>query len=376
VHYNYDSSFAKDLLNRAGRYLENGSSVADGYTNPKDNPFTAYVHLNLFEGECIPSVNATATEDYSNNIIRNFHDPDDPTAYYPGKNEPYPTNYNPVHRPKGVPLMLSNPDFKIRFLRPLNVEMINPWQSYNETGVVDAVEKNNKVTVKFIDKFRNTSAKFPQDWRGYTDYRSSADCIGYIQGYNDGGDNLWNDVTNTAICPGGKQWSYSRYVDRSELAKPVAARNFIPVPWSTDVQNYQAWTADNVVPNVDHMLTNYGGAENFLEFRLSEISELVKWVPTYNANGNIESITFTYVNDAVNRGDFDIIIPVTVKYAWGDITTTGRWIQTVQLGREDNAGYNLPKALAATAKERELTTRLHNDNMLFVKVHFGQTQGN
>jgi len=337
VHYNYNSSYAKDLLNRAGRYAEKGNQQ-DGYSNANDNPFTAYVHLNLFEGDCIEAINPDATEDQSNYVTR-------------GNHSTGTMQYVSTHRPMGVPVMLCNPDFKIRFLRPLNVEMKNPWAQGYETGVTDAVEKNYTATIKYKDLFRRDSKKYPQDWRGLN-YFNNKDCVGFIQGYNDCADNLWNTAT--------PQWNYSQLRDRSDKFQHW----FMPVVTPED---YEDWTADNVVPNIDHMLTNYGGTENYYELRASQISMKIEHFT--NANGNVESTKFTYLNDDQNRGDFDIIIPVTVKYAWGDITTTGRWAATVTQSWEQPQPNPSPVY-------PDYSTRLHNDNMLFVKVHFTHTVGN
>jgi hypothetical protein len=112
------------------------------------------------------------------------------------------------------------------------------------------------------------------------------------------------------------------------------------------------WNEMNVVPQVDHMLTTYGGAEteNFWQVNASQMNMQI--THTLGANGNIVETTFKYMNDNINRGAFDIVIPVTVKYAWGDITTTGNWMSTTKMGK------------------------LYNPNMLYVRVHFSATVGN
>jgi hypothetical protein len=117
-----------------------------------------------------------------------------------------------------------------------------------------------------------------------------------------------------------------------------------------------SWNSMNVVPMVDHMLTNYDGTEGFLSQNISIMDLQIQQNRDTNT-GNIVSTTFIYSNDLINRGPFDIIIPVTVKYAWGDITTTGKWEQTTNIQRTNDRYF-------------------HNANMNYIKVHFGPTIGN
>ena len=322
VHYNWQSSFARDLINRAGRYAEEAGGTTVGWSKKEENPFTAHVHLNLFEGECVdPIVEAGVSKPY------------------------FPYVYAFIDRPAGVPVMLNNPDFNIRFLRPLNVEFSTPHQNKKNDAYVwtvyDAIQNNWTATVRFADLFRRQTGspygrQFPMDWRNDNVFNDPG-IVGFYQGFNDGTNNLWNT----------DNWNYGRYVSRSD----VNQKYFQPCVIQ---QNAQDWTADNVVPDMDHMLVNLGGTEDFyLQRPLAGLT----WTPTYNVNGNIETVTFRYLNVDVTMGEFELIIPMTVKYAWGDITTTGRWVQTV----------NLPKTNAA---------HYHQDNMLFVRVKFGRTVGN
>ena len=335
VHYNWNSTFARDMLNRAGAFTE-GGETQKGWEKATYNEIALNVHLNLFEGDCTTEgtqainpldseMNPAWLEDYDY-----FWRPDGiaPTWY--------------THRPKGVPVMLSNPDFKVRFERPLNVEMITPHQNSYQAAVQDAVAGTITATIKYADLFRNqtgTRKIYPQDWRGYTVLSSKPDWVGFYQGVNDGTDNIWNTTP----------WYQSQEIDRSDYQsvwfKPVA------VPQDNNTK----WTADNVVPNVLHMLTNYDGYEGFLADRLSLLPLTI--THNLNANGNIESTTFQLLNDGLNKGGFFIDVPVTVKYAWGDITTTGNWKQTV----------NLPHTS---------TNYWHQDNMLKIRVYFNATVGN
>ena len=335
VHYNWNSTFARDIMNRAGRFMENGS-IQKGYEKATYNEIALNVHLNLFEGDCTTEGTQAINPDDSE-MHADWVEGDD---YLWRPDGSAPTYY--THRPKGVPVMLSNPDFKIRFERPLNVEMKTPHQMGFVNGVQDAVAGNITATVKYADMFRNASGTgsiFPQDWRGYTVLSSAPAWVGFYQGYNDGTDNIWNTTP----------WYQSQETDRSDYQRVY----FNPV--TTPEKDNREWTADNVVPNVLHMLTNYGGTEGFLSDRLSQLPLTI--TNTLNLNGNIESTTFQLLNDGLNKGGFYIDVPITVKYAWGDITTTGNWKQTV----------NLPHTA---------TQYWHQDNMLFVRVFFNSTVGN
>lgn len=269
VHFNWESTFMRDLLNRAGRYAGTNSGTRDGYSKDTDNPFMAHVHLNIW-GDALTGTN------------------------------------------ERIPIKLENPDFCIRPLRPISVEFQTPSQMAAING---GSKDGEKVTITYTNMFRNQAGSpfsrvFPMDWRSYTQIYIQSSWIGFYQGFNDGKDNLWS--TNTS-------------------------------------QRSLSWNADNVVPDIVHILTNYGGKEVLLESRVSEVP--IVMTHTYNDNGNIETTTFEYVSGGKAHEAFDILIPVTVKYVWGDITTTGEWMQTTDLPNTDEQYF-------------------HQSNMNHVRVHF------
>ncbi|MBR6189698.1 MAG: dockerin type I repeat-containing protein [Prevotella sp.] len=262
VHFNWASTFMRDLLNRAGRYAESSIGPQDGYSKTTDNPFGARLCLRLYEDD--------------------------------GQ--------------QGVPVALTNPDFIVRPLRPLNVEFKTPWQQSSVMAADDAMAAITTCTIRYSDLFRNQTGSpyariFPMDWRNYS--LTNKKWIGFYQGLDEDANGQWD--------------------------------------------------ADNVVPDIAHMLINIGGSEGLYAGRASQLG--MKISHTYNNNGNIVSTIFEYLNDGITRGGFDIIIPITLKYAWGDITTTGHWEQTAELPHTANQYY-------------------HNYNMNYVKLHFGPTIGN
>ena len=392
VHYNFNSKFAQDLLNRAGRYAENNGGTQDGYSKATDNPFSVHCHLSLFEGDCILAVNPVATErrpgqDYivRPDYVDNYLETEAVTHYSGamnyvpanGPDMPAATEYHTFfHRPAGVPVMLNNPDFVVRFLRPLNVEFKTPWQNAAINAVEDAVAGNNSFTVTYTQQFRDqtgspNSRVFPMDWRNYTQVKDQKEWIEFYQGkmkagdYNDNpndGVTVWNQAPWKRDVPYGFGFINGfKYMDQDRSSFNRGS-NMTFYNWNSWVYtpNYtdayaDTWNEMNVVPMVDHMLTNYDGTEGFLAQNISIMNLQISH--NYGPAGNIVSTTFTYSNDLINRGGFDIIIPVTVKYAWGDITTTGKWEQTLNIQRTNDRYF-------------------HNANMNYIKVHFGPTIGN
>ena len=394
VHYNFNSKFAQDLLNRAGRYAENNSGTQDGYNKKTDNPFSVHCHLSLFEGDCVLAVNPMATEraagqdyiyrpDYVDNYaVTNGSDihHSDAMNYVPadGPDMPATSEYHTFfHRPAGVPVMLNNPDFVVRFLRPINVEFQTPWQTSAITAVDDAVAGNNSFTVTYANMFRSQtgtpySRTFPMDWRNYTEVKNQKDWIQFYQGKMNPG--VFNDAANDGVTVWNQApWKRDaangfgyingfKYMDQDRSSFNRGSNklfynwnNWVYTPNYTDTYA-DSWNDMNVVPMVDHMLTNYDGTEGFLSQNISIMDLQINH--TLNpATGNIVSTTFTYTNDLINRGGFDILIPVTVKYAWGDITTTGKWESTNNIQRTSDRYF-------------------HNANMNYIKVHFGPTVGN
>jgi hypothetical protein len=394
VHYNFNSKFAQDLLNRAGRYAENNSGTQDGYSKKTDNPFSVHCHLSLFEGDCILAVNPVATErapgqdyivrpDYVDNyVLTDGSDIHHAAAmnYVPadGPDMPAATEYHTFfHRPAGVPVMLNNPDFVVRFLRPLNVEFKTPWQNAAINAVEDATASTNTFTVTYTSMFRDQTGSpysriFPMDWRNYTEVKNQTEWIQFYQGkmkagvFNDApndGVTVWNQAPWKREAANGFGYINGfKYMDldRSSINR---GSNMMFYNWNNWVYtpNYSdtyadSWNEMNVVPMVDHMLTNYDGTEGFLSNNIA-IMDLQINHNIDPTTGNIKSTTFTYTNDLINRGGFDIIIPVTVKYAWGDITTTGKWEQTMNIQRTNDRYF-------------------HNANMNYIKVHFGPTIAN
>ena len=394
VHLNFNSKFAQDLLNRAGRYAESNSGTQDGYSKATDNPFSVYCHLSLFEGDCILAVNPVASEraagqdyivrpDYVDNYaLTNGSDIHHSAAmnYVPayGPSMPAETEFHTFfHRPAGVPVMLNNPDFVVRFLRPISVEFQTPWQTSAINAVEDAVAGNNSFTVTYVNMFRNQTGSpysriFPMDWRNYTQVKDQKDWIQYYQGkmnpgvFNDNandGVTVWNQAPwKRTVSNGFGYINGFKYMDldRSSINRGSNMmfynwNNWVYTPNTSDTYA-DSWNEMNVVPMVDHMLTNYDGTEGFLSKNIAIMDLQI----THNIDpttGNIKSTTFTYTNDLVNRGPFDILIPVTVKYAWGDITTTGKWESTNNIQRTNDRYF-------------------HNANMNYIKVHFGPTIAN
>jgi hypothetical protein len=396
IHYNFNSKFAQDLLNRAGRYAENNGGTQLGYDKATDNPFSVYCHLNLFEGDCILAVNPVATErtpgqDYiwRPDYVDNYYETGEakhfsgPMNYVPanGPSLPDATEYHTFfHRPAGVPVMLNNPDFVVRFLRPLNVEFATPWggnvSGYTiASGAVvapeDATASTNTLTITYANFFRNQTGspytrQFPMDWRNYQ--VNSLDWIEYYQGKTRPGDfndrpTVWNQAPWKRDIPYGFGYMNGfKYMDNDRSAFNRGSNmpyynwnNWVYTPNFTDTYA-STWNEMNVVPMVDHMLTNIHGEETFVG-RNNIINGLEIQQNINPATGNIVSTTFIYSNDLVNYGGFDIIIPVTVKYAWGDITTTGKWEQTINIQRTPERWF-------------------HNANMNYIKVHFGPTVAN
>lgn len=388
VHYNFNSKFAQDLLNRAGRYAENNGGTQDGYSKATDNPFSVHCHLNLFEGDCILAVNPVATErtpgqDYivRPDYVDNYYQTGEakhfsgPMNYVPadGPSMPAETEYHTFfHRPAGVPVMLNNPDFVVRFLRPLNVEFQTPWQTAALAAVEDAVAGTNTYTITYTNLFRNQTGTpsriFPMDWRNYTQVKDQKEWIEYYQGktkagdYNDRPGTNWNQAPWKRDIPYGFGYLNGfKYMDQDRSSFNRGSNkayynwnNWVYTPNYTDAYA-STWNEMNVVPMVDHMLTNIHGSESFIG--RNDIINGLGISHTLGTAGNIVSTTFTYSNDLVNYGGFDIIIPVTVKYAWGDITTTGKWEQTTNIQRTNDRYF-------------------HNANMNYIKVHFGPTIGN
>ena len=388
VHYNFNSKFAQDLLNRAGRYAENNGGTQDGYSKATDNPFSVYCHLNLFEGDCILAVNPVATErtpgqDYivRPDYVDNYYQTGEakhfsgPMNYVPadGPSLPGETEYHTFfHRPAGVPVMLNNPDFVVRFLRPLNVEFQTPWQTAALSAIEDAVAGNNTFTITYTNLFRSQTGTpsriFPMDWRNYTQVKDQKEWIEFYQGKTKAGDYNDRPATNWNLAPWKRDIPYGfgylngfKYMDTDRSAFNRGSNkayynwnNWVYTPNFTDAYA-STWNEMNVVPMVDHMLTNIHGTESFVG--RNDIINGLGISHTLGATGNIVSTTFTYSNDLVNYGGFDIIIPVTVKYAWGDITTTGKWEQTTNIQRTNDRYF-------------------HNANMNYIKVHFGPTIGN
>ncbi len=395
IHYNFNSKYAQDLLNRAGRYAEKNGGTLDGYSKATDNPFSVNCHLSLFEGDCVLAVNPMPSErmagqayihrpDYVDNYITtaesDYHYAS--AMYYvptTGADMPAASEYHTFfHRPTGVPVMLNNPDFVVRFLRPLNVEFQTPWQTAAINAVEDAVAGAATATITYTNLFRSqtgspNSRVFPMDWRNYTQVVNQVPWIQFYQGkqvagqFNDNandGATVWNQAPWKRVVPNGMGYMNGfKYmdIDRSSYNRGSADIFF---NWNggwfyqpnTDPQYADSWNSMNVVPMVDHMLTNYGGTEGFWTDNASQVNMQITHA-TDPATGNIVSTTFRYLNDDVNRGPFDIIIPVTVKYAWGDITTTGKWECTNNIQRTTDKFF-------------------HNENMNYIKVHFGPTIAN
>jgi hypothetical protein len=296
---------------------------------------------------------------------------------------PVETEYHTFfHRPAGVPVLLNNPDFVVRFLRPLNVEFQTPWQTAAINAVEDAVAGSAQFTITYTNLFRNQTGSpysrvFPMDWRNYTQVANQTDWIQFYQGkqrtlvFNDAvndGVTDWNRPNWKRVVPNGLGYLNGfKYQDEDRSSWNRGSGNLFfnwnggwvyqPISiYDANAANYaDTWNALNVVPQVDHMLTNYGGTEGFWSTNASQVNMTISHAT--DATGNIVSTTFTYLNDDVNRGPFDIIIPVTVKYAWGDITTTGRWQSTNNIQRTADRYY-------------------HNANMNYIKVHFGPTIAN
>jgi hypothetical protein len=396
IHYNFNSHFAQDLLNRAGRYAEKNTGTKDGYSDKNDNPFSAHVHLNLFEGNCVPAVNPRDSEfdiyeevvtpilnnrvvgptEYPKEyILRNEHGSTlltttnkaffDEHDGYPRVADDWKNFY---HRPMGVPVMLNNPDFVVRFERPISVEFKTPWQSGAINAVQDAEEGACEATITYTELFRNDGGTptrtFPMDWRNNN--LNTTPRIQFYQGKNTGTFNIWNNHSYVRTVPSlpalNTEMMGFKYMenDRSswDRGRTVPFYNWHGWYYKPNMNDSYAdsWNEVNVVPQVDHMLTNYGGTEGFYSVNASQINLRISHVID-PVSGNIKSTTFKYLNDNINRGAFDIIIPVTVKYAWGDITTTGRWQSTTKLQATPGNYY-------------------HNDNMNYIKVHFNPTVNN
>jgi hypothetical protein len=273
--------------------------------------------------------------------------------------------------------MLSNPDFLIRFERPISVEFETPWHSKSINAVDDAIAGAAVATITYADLFRNETGTpysriFPMDWRNYTQVKNQTTWIQFYQGkqstgqFNDAvndGTIDWNRAPWKRTVPYGLGYMNGyKYMDqdRSSYDRGSNAAFFNWNNWfylpNTDSQYADSWNSMNVVPQVDHMLTNYGGTEGFWLDNASQVNMQISHQIDPNT-GNIVSTTFRYLNDNINRGTFDILIPVTVKYAWGDITTTGKWQSTNKIQRTADRYY-------------------HNTNMNYIKVHFGATIGN
>lgn len=232
VTYNYNSEWARDLLNPAGYESTSKRNL--------DKQMTAHLGLKIHE---------SGVDNYGTSNVM-------------------------------VPVKLANKRageaavdfeaFDIKFIRPLN------YTTTNASGVVDATSGNVTATITWHGQRPVTASKFtsPFDWRLYNNPATDKDWIAW---YTD------NNATSTT---------------------------------------YDSWNAHNIIPDLEHMTTNYSGSWENVQVAMAKLiaDGVFSWTNTLDG-ADIEKTTFTYINNNTNTLQFTVVVPVTLKYWWGELRT-------------------------------------------------------
>lgn len=153
--------------------------------------------------------------------------------------------------------------FNIKFIRPLNL------LTENTTIAQDADTKNWEKDVKWVDQRKMESNKYvwPKDWRLYKNPATDADWIS----------------------------------------------------WYTNNTNETTWNENNYVADLAHMTTDYSGSKDFVEVSMQNIIATGNF--SYTPKTPAGTTHFFYTNNNTNVREFVVFVPITLKYAWGELRT-------------------------------------------------------
>jgi archaellum component FlaC/outer membrane murein-binding lipoprotein Lpp len=225
VTYNYNSEWARDLINVAGYESTTKRNL--------DKQMTAHLGLKIKESGWNNDNSATVEV---------------PVKFY---------------NKRAGEVAVDFEAFDIKFIRPLNLNIANA------NGVTDATTGTVTATVTWAAQRPNGA---PYDWRLYQNPARDADWIGWYTNNN--------TTSNT-------------------------------------------WNASNILPDLDHMTTDYSGSWDYVQIAMQNLiaNGYFTWANTPDANGNVEQTTFTYINNNTNVLKFDVRVPITLKYWWGELRT-------------------------------------------------------
>ena len=256
-----DNDCANDILNYAGRYDANGDNMAN---ESESDPF----YLNNPEGD------AANRQTF--------------TTYLQIK-----TKDDPCYE-----LLVKNPYFNAKFLRPINV-----WGSYYEWN--DAF---NKVQTLYPSELLTAV-----DWRNYNidldhDWANSSDMIHNDKNFEFKEGQIGWDFYNIFALSIDYNEIYTDHAAEKSVRDAVAA-GFKSIPVSKLFTNNKGQL--NKVSEIPSLKDPY-----------LRILALDKTLKTYNAAGKIVGIKapqtpLEYTNNGGNVQDFHLFVPVYVQYAWG-----------------------------------------------------------
>ncbi len=256
-----DNDCANDILNYAGRYDANGANMAN---ESESDPF----YLNNPEGD------AANRQTF--------------TTYLQIK-----TKDDPCYE-----LLVKNPYFNAKFLRPINV-----WGSYYEWN--DAF---NKVQTLYPSELLTAV-----DWRNYNidldhDWANSSDMIHNDKNFEFKEGQIGWDFYNIFALSIDYNEIYTDHAAEKSVRDAVAA-GFKSIPVSKLFTNNKGQL--NKVSEIPSLKDPY-----------LRILALDKTLKTYNAAGKIVGIKapqtpLEYTNNGGNVQDFHLFVPVYVQYAWG-----------------------------------------------------------
>lgn len=256
-----DNDCANDILNYAGRYDANGANMAN---ESESDPF----YLNNPEGD------AANRQTF--------------TTYLQIK-----TKDDPCYE-----LLVKNPYFNAKFLRPINV-----WGSYYEWN--DAF---NKVQTLYPSELLTAV-----DWRNYNidldhDWANSSDMIHNDKNFEFKEGQIGWDFYNIFALSIDYNEIYTDHAAEKSVRDAVAA-GFKSIPVSKLFTNNKGQL--NKVSEIPSLKDPY-----------LRILALDKTLKTYNASGKIVGIKapqtpLEYTNNGGNVQDFHLFVPVYVQYAWG-----------------------------------------------------------
>jgi hypothetical protein len=243
-----DNDCANDILNYAGRYDANGTNMAN---ESESDPF----YLNNPEGD------AANRQTFTTYLI-------------------IKTNDKPCYD-----LLVKNPYFNAKFLRPINV-----WGSYYEWN----------------DAFNAVQTLYPSDLLSAKDWRNYTITLDIDKNFKEG--EIGWDYYNIFALSIDYNEIYTDHAAEKSVRDAIAA-GFKSIP-------------------VSKLFTNNKGQLN----KISEIPSLKdpylkvlaldNTLKTYNASGKIigtkaPQTPLEYTNNGGNVQDFHLFVPVYVQYAWG-----------------------------------------------------------